>query len=289
MTRYSGTVTLGLLAICLAILMRPAACRADETDQIDISYVEPESEDLRPAYLEIRNRAVLEQLKMFLSPLRLPRRLSVRAEQCGSDGGAYKPGGPVILCYEEVRRIAQVLPVENEILLGPGATTGENRGRLRKDDLIVAPIVMITLQKAALALFDILDVPVWGNAEEAANRLAAYLMTQFGDQVAWKALMGSAWYLAQTTSSGAGTDFYYVRDPGAHRFYGTLCMAYASDPNSFGFLVGNLDIPSTRVEKCTEDFVHVEQAFDATVLPHLDQLLLEKVRAMPWLPDIRRK
>ncbi|HZP09108.1 DUF4344 domain-containing metallopeptidase [Methyloceanibacter sp.] len=289
MTRYSRAVSSGLLAICLAVLLRPAACQADETDQIAISYVEPESEELRPAYLEIRNREVLEQLRTFLSPLRLPRRLSLQAKQCGSDSKDYQPGGPVIICYEEVRRIAEVLPVENEILLGPGATTGENRGRLRKDDLIVAPIVMITLQKAALAIFDILDVPVWGNAEEAANRLAGYLMTQFGDQVAWKALMGSAWYLAQTTSSGVGTDFYYVRDPEAHQFYGILCMAYASDPKSFGFLVRNLDIPGTRVEKCTEDFVRVQQAFDATILPHVDQLLLQKVRAMPWLPDIKRK
>jgi hypothetical protein len=289
MTRLPAAVAFGLLAVGLAVVFRPAACRADETDQVDISYVEPESEELRPAYLEIRNRAVLEQLKTFLSPLELPRRLSVQAEQCGSDGGAYTPGGPVIICYEEVKRIAEVLPVENEILLGPGATTGENRGRLRKDDLIVAPIVMIALQKAALALFDMLDVPVWGNAEEAANRLAGYLMTQFGDQVAWKTLMGSAWYLAQTTSGGVGTDFYYVRDPGAHRFYGILCMAYASDPKRFGFLVRNLDIPSTRVEKCTEDFVRVEQAFDATILPHVDQLLLEKVRAMPWLPDVKRR
>jgi hypothetical protein len=89
---------------------------------------------------------------------------------------------------------------------------------------------MVALQKAALALFDILDVPVWGNADEAANRLAGYLMTQFGDQIAWKTLMGSAWYLAQTTMTGAGADFYYVRDPEARRFYGILCMAYASDP-----------------------------------------------------------
>ncbi len=287
--RFPGTVTIALLAASLAGALAPETCHADDADQIDISYVEPKSEELRPAYLELRNRAVLEELRTFLSPLRLPRRLLVRAEQCGSDGGAYEPGGPVIVCYEEVKRIEQVLPVEGEILIGPGALTGENRGRLRKDDVIVASIVMITLQKAALALFDILDVPVWGNADEAANRLAGYLMTQFGDEIAWKTLMGSAWYLAQTTSSGVGTDFYYVRDPGAHQFYGILCMAYASDPKSFGFLVRNLDIPATRVEKCTEDFVRVEQAFDATILPHVDQLLLEKVRAMPWLPDVRRQ
>jgi hypothetical protein len=289
MTRFSEAVTVGLVAICLMVLCKPAPCRADEVDQIDISYVEPASDELRSAYLNLKTHEVLEQLKTFLSPLKLPRRLLVQAEQCGSDSRAYEPGGPVIICYEDVRRIEQALPEDTEILVGPGALTGENRGRLRREDLIVAPIIMVTLQKAALAIFDILDVPVWGNADEAANRLAGYLMTQFGDEIAWKTLMGSAWYLAQTTMTGAGVDFYYVRDPEARRFYGILCTAYASDPKTYGFLARNFDIPARRIDKCVEDFVQVQQAFDATILPHVDQILLQKVRAMPWLPPIKRE
>jgi hypothetical protein len=45
-----------------------------------------------------------------------------------------------------------------------------------------------------------------------------------------------------------------------------------------------LDIPSRRIDKCIEDFVRVQQAFDATILPHVDQILLQKVRAMSWHP-----
>lgn len=107
MTRFTGAITFGLLAICLAAVCKPAACQADEIDQIDISYLEPESEELRSAYLDLRKRGVLEQLKTFLSPLTLPRRLLVQAEQCGSDSGAYETSGSVIICYEDVRRIEQ--------------------------------------------------------------------------------------------------------------------------------------------------------------------------------------
>lgn len=287
MTHFAGAITFGLLATCLTAVSSPAACQGDEVNQIDVSYVEPASEELRSAYLNLKKNGVLEQLKTFLSPLKLPRRLLVQAKQCGSNAGAYQPGGSVIICYEDVRRIEQTLPEESEILVGPGALTGENRGRLRREELLVAPIIMVTLQKVAFALFDILDAPVWGNADEAANRLAGYLMTQFGDQIAWKTLMGSAWYLAQTTMSGAGADFYYVRDPEARRFYGILCMAYASDPKTFGFLARNFDIPSRRIDKCAQDFTQVQQAFDATILPHVDQILLQKVRAMPWLPSVK--
>ena len=115
MTRCTGAITFGLLAICLAAVCKPAACQADGidqidisyVDQIDISYVEPESEELRSTYLDLRKRGVLEQLKTFLSPLTLPRRLLVQAEQCGSDSGAYETSGSVIICYEDVRRIEQ--------------------------------------------------------------------------------------------------------------------------------------------------------------------------------------
>ena len=287
MKRIAGPLALGLVAVSLMAQPSPAIGQSEEADRIDILYVEPESEELRPAYVALRKRAVLEQLKTFLSPLKLPRRLLIKAEQCGAPTRDYEPGGPVSICYEYVRRIEQTLPPEAEILLGPGALTGENAGRLQRENLLVAPIVMQALQQSALALFDILDVPVWGNAKEAANRLAGYLMTQFGEKVAWKTLMGSAWFLAQTTITGAGADFYFVRDPEARRFYGILCMAYASDPNSYGFLVRNFDIPSRRVEKCTQDFTQVQQAFDATILPHVDQILLQEVRAMPWLPPAK--
>ena len=112
MTRFAGTIIFGLLAICLAAVCKPAVCQADETDQIDIAYVEPDSDELRSAYLELKKRGVLEQLKVFLSPLKLPRWLLVQAEQCGSSGRAYEPGGAVIICYEDVRRIEQTLPIE---------------------------------------------------------------------------------------------------------------------------------------------------------------------------------
>jgi hypothetical protein len=283
MNRLVGAIALAFAAVGLSLQSAPAVSQTTESDKIDIQYVEPESEELRSAYTALRKRAVLEQLKTFLSPLELPRRLLLKAEQCGALTRDYQPGGPVTLCYEYVRRIEQALPQGVGVLVGPGAMTGENKGSLGRESLTIAPIVMQSLQQSALALFDLLDVPVWGNEKEAANRLAAYLMTQFGKDVAWRTLMGSAWFLAQTTMTGAGSDFYYVRDPEARNFWGMLCMAYASDPDTFGFLAKNLDIPGNRIEKCIQDFRFVQFAFDRTILPHVDQIQMQKVRATPWL------
>lgn len=42
--------------------------------KVDIAYIEPSNEDLKPIYERLKKREVLEQLKIFLSPLELPRR-----------------------------------------------------------------------------------------------------------------------------------------------------------------------------------------------------------------------
>ena len=38
-------------------------------------------------------RQVLEQLRLFLSPLKLPRKLLVQIDQCDADGGPTSPAG----------------------------------------------------------------------------------------------------------------------------------------------------------------------------------------------------
>jgi hypothetical protein len=112
-------------------------------------------------------------------------------------------------------------------------------------------------------------------------------MTQFGKDVAWKTLMSVAWYISQTSMTGIGLDFSYVRSSNAHSFYNYLCMAYGSDPRSFAFLARNLDIPGHRSEWCAFDFQQVRNAFDQTILPHVNQAQLKKVQEMTWLAPAR--
>lgn len=273
--------------ICAAPAMAqrlPGANAPAVPGSIDVSYVAPSNAALKPVADRLRQRQVLEQLQLFLSPLQLPQRLAVKFDQCG---GAltkpYEPGGAVTLCYEYVAQIEAYAPFEANIIVGPGLSTRENRGYLTRDDLLVGPVVMVALHQVALAVFDKLQVPVWGNLDESADRVAGFMMTQFGKDVAWKTLMSVAWYISQTSMTGIGIDFSYVRSSDAHAFYNYLCMAYGSDPNSFAFLTRNLDIPGNRANWCSYDFSQVRNAFDLTILPHVDKEQLKKVQAMRWL------
>ena len=63
-----------------------------------------------------------------------------------------------------------------------------------------AAYLMVALRAVTPAIFDILQVPVWGRRSDAADRLAAFMMLQFGEEFALNALKGSMIYLSQSDS-----------------------------------------------------------------------------------------
>lgn len=279
-----ATVAIALISSVMQAAPAVAQVPSDlQNPQIEIVYAVPSDAKFKPIYDRLKQRQVLEQLALFLSPLRLPSKLTLKADQCGALTVAYKTASPVTICYEYIARIEEVAPGDANVIVGPGLSTKENRGFLRRDDLLVGPVVMVALHEVALAVFDILQVPVWGMKEDAADRIAGFMMAQFGKDVAWKTLLGTGWYLSQSGITGLGVDFYYVRTLDGRRFYNYLCMAYASDHQTFAFLVRNADLPENRAAWCDHDYEQVRLAFQQTILPYVDQDVLKKVQALKWL------
>src|SRR5437764_8568351 len=99
--RLFAAALLGALA-----LAAPAA--AQQPARIKISYEEPTNAQLRPIYDRLKQRAVLEELQVFLSPLRLPRELTVSTAQCGGMNVRFRPQGAAIVCYEMVQAIEEL-------------------------------------------------------------------------------------------------------------------------------------------------------------------------------------
>ena len=75
--------------------------------QVDVAYTEPQDPQFRPIRERLMRRQVLEQLRLFLSPLRLPRKLLVQLDQCNAERRPYQSGGPVTICYEYVAKVDQ--------------------------------------------------------------------------------------------------------------------------------------------------------------------------------------
>ncbi len=240
--------------------------------QIEIAYLEPSDGAYRPIYERLKKRQVLEELQAFLAPLKLPRALQVRTAQCGASSAPYKSGGPVTVCYEYLAMIERAAP-ETWVPIG--------RVAFVRQYAVAGAFIHVLLHEVALATFDILEIPVLGLEEHAADRVAGYIMLQFGKDVAYKTLMGTAWFLAQTSYSGTGEfSGAHGRDLDAQRFYNILCVAYGGDPTTFAFLKTEL---KNREANCQSEYQQLQNSFNKTFMPHVDRGLLAKVRTVQWL------
>lgn len=273
--------------------------------QIDITnpgYVQPTNADLLPIYTAVKNRKVLETLAAFLAPLKLPSgsKLVIKFDQCGQHPPAYTHGGPVTLCYEYVQKIAQMQPQAAVLLWAGSGFSGGPQYSLTSDVLIVGPVVQAALHQVAIALFDIFDMPVWGRADDAAERLSAFMMLQFGKTVAWDTVNGTAWFLSGSANNSAA-DFSNVRGTVTQRYYTTLCIAiggesrgafgslYSADAldqmPTFGQLIGNSEagqLPPNNAKTCPGQYDTLKQAFSSLIMPHVDPILMQQVLVTNW-------
>jgi hypothetical protein len=282
----------GLIACTLMIAAGASGAAQTQTPpplvnpQIDIAYVQPAHAALRPVYERLRERKVLETLQQFLAPLKLPRKLLIKFDECGATAARYKSQGPVTICYEYAAEVER---------LAPKATVDLPPGPITTESALVGPVVQAALRETAIAAFDLLQIPVWGRQEDAADRVAAFTMVQFGPDVAWNTVVGFQWFLSG--SAHLPSDFADVRGSALQRYYTTLCIAVGAeqrqifrfrpgDNRRFVWFVaqGNAgDLPYSRYLSCVEEFETVRQAFDQTILPHVDAALLERVRNTSWI------
>ena len=246
------------------------------TGQIQISYEPPKDAQLQPIYQELRQRQVLERLQGFMAPLRLPRQLAIRTTECGAESVAYKSGDPVTICYEMVKHINDIASQKPQ---------DANQQALIKNGTFVEA----TLHQLAYGIFDQLQVPILGREDDAADRIAALVMMQFGDKVAYTTIVGTGMFFELSNHTWTGADFAAEQSPEAQRFYNYLCIAYGGDPITFQFLApqpGPSDfprLPEDRAPRCIDEYLQVAHAFDLRIMPYIDPNLLIKVRAAQWL------
>jgi len=84
---------------------------------------------------------------------------------------------------------------------------------------VVGAFVQVVLQQMSSAVYDVLDVPIWGREQDAADKLAAFLMLQFGKETARKLLNGAAYFFEASDRTWTGSDFSDTRGPDVQRFY----------------------------------------------------------------------
>ena len=199
--------------------------------QIQVEYIQPkynsaaadpkQYNEFTTIYAWLRVRQPLEEIQKFLAPLRLPRPIKLQVDSCGAERRAYVSGAAVTICYELIDKIEKV---------AAGITDND----AVKQMVIVGTFTEVVLHELAYAIFDVLQIPVWGRMDDAADRLAAFVMMQFPENVAHTTMVGSAEFFVLSRKTWTGVAFANTRSPDAQRFYNFLCIAYGGDSLDFG-------------------------------------------------------
>jgi hypothetical protein len=269
------------VAIALTLAASPALAQGTtfpRNPNIDIAYGRPADSRYALTYDRMRQLEVLETLQEFLSPLKLPSKITVKMSECGGALTVPYKEGLVTICYEHLNAIRDTAPHDGFVSFGQGR-------ELTADQAVAGGIARLILYETSFAVFDVLKIPVWGRVEEAADNVTALIMLDFGQELAWTTILGSAWYLAQRGMLGTGFFSDAARPLEAQRFYNYLCFAYGAQPKTYEFLVNGFNLPPDRARLCREEFFKLRRAFRGTFMQHVDVKQLERVKQRKnWLP-----
>jgi hypothetical protein len=272
MKRPMSAVAVACALLCGAA--PSALAQGQPNPQVEVKYAEPAAANLKPIAERLRQRKVLEEFSQFLLPLKLPKKLIVQFDQCNGPSRYYKAGEPATVCYELVDQVEKI------------AAKGDADTR---EKVLAGTIVQALFYESAQAIFDILQVPVWGRRGDAADRLAGFLMVGVGSDISYQLIVGTAIFFQNSGKTWTGSQFASVNSPEAQRFYNFLCMAYGSDTVRFGYLAESEDktkdpiIPRNRAVRCSDEYTQVRSAFNLRIMPYVDPDLLIRLRATQWL------
>jgi hypothetical protein len=239
---------------------------------IDVTYVAPTNEKYTAVMQRLKARRVLEQLSEFTAPLRLPHAFHLIARECDEENAFYsRSEWSLTLCYELVDEINRDAPKSEQIKEG-----------FTHDDVVLGEVVFVVLHELAHAAFDMLEVPVFGREEDAADQMAVFLAMQFSPEVARTTVRGDYYFFNNQSDPSEWSRYADEHGTNSQRLYNGLCWAYGGNPQLFKDFVDQGLLPKARAVDCGNEYRQISDAFTRTVLPFIDAEAMRKVRSKDW-------
>jgi hypothetical protein len=258
-----------IASVAIAVVGCSPALAQRNTERIRIAYVQPENAAHEPFYRKLKELRILETLRDVLSGVRLPTALRLQLSGCKGVANAWYEDRAVTVCYEYVEEMRAAAPQT----LSPEGVA--------REDAIAGPVAEALLHETGHALFELLDVPIFGREEDAADQFAAFILLQLRQEEARKLISGVAFMLRREAEAREvdRDAFANVHGLPAQRFFNLVCMAYGSDPKYFADLVAKGYLPKERAQDCQAEYEQVAYAMQRLIAPHFDPKSRLKMKA----------
>jgi hypothetical protein len=280
----TGTwITAGTLAFLALLCIAPPALAQNDTavkerilktNQFDYFYIEPTNPEHRPIYDRLKQARLLEQFQEYLSPLRLPQRVNMKVQGCNGWANATFWGDDIIVCYEYFEFIMKFAPTQERYGLSPR-------------DALIGPTVDVFLHEVGHAVLQILEIPFFGGEEDVADYFATYVMLKFNKEDARRLILGAS-FISGNEALKMQNEAPELRllaashSLPAQRHFNRWCLAYGFDPVLFADAVTRNMMPRSRAANCRYEYLTNERAFNALIMPYIDQDLMRKVLEKKW-------
>jgi hypothetical protein len=267
-----GTISVTLTAAVVAqISADPSLLSSVKTGQVQYEYVEPTNPAHRDIYDRMRANRRLERLSEFLSPLRLPRPLTLKVQGCDGRVNAYYWNYEVMVCYEYFDFLLKV---------APQMPTPEG---LTRESALAGMVSDVFLHETGHAVFDMLEIPFLGREEDAADQFSAYILLQSAKDDARQlilavAYLGSKQAQQEMATTSQLSQFADIHELPAQRYFNVLCMAYGDDPNLFADAVTYWHLPESRAKNCHYEYLRFQYGFETLIGPYVDRALVAQLK-----------
>jgi hypothetical protein len=267
-----------LSGILVAGLVMPGFTAAQEvhSQRVKVEVLPPKTPDMQEAYELLKRSRWMEEAQDFFGIFKLPQDITIFVRSCGMSNAWYVHG-TVTVCYEYLDDIIKSIP--------PGDTPDGITAR----DAARGQFVYTLTHEMGHALFDILEVPILGAPEDAADDFAAYMMLQLGKERARQLMLGAAYSYANyiknpkvTVTVGAFADSHSAP---MQRYYDLLCKAYGADREAFQDVVDKGYLPAARAKTCATEYGELNFAYKKLIEPSVDAEVAKKVLDRAWMPD----
>ncbi len=128
------------------------------------------------------------------------------------------------------------------------------------EDLFVeANLIGVFYHELGHAVIDLMQLPVFGQEEDAADVASIMLIDAFFDnesaiELAYDASLGFWGEAILVEELGYEVAYWDTHGPDEQRFYNTVCLFYGGDPDTRDDFAEDMGLPEERAETCEEEY-----------------------------------
>lgn len=229
--------------------------------EFKVAYPEVSNPDYKQYRLDLQQEKTLESLADDLnSVLEIPTDVTLTYQECKTVNAFYNPESQqIIICYELVDDLYDIF----------------SKAGFKDDELdrkVWNDLDYSFYHELGHALIHILDLPITGKEEDAADQLSIYVLLDGSDEGEQAVLDSAVEYLIKAKAaekSGESLPMWDEHSMDAQRFFNMICWVYGENPEKHENLIKEGALPEDRAARCPKEWEQIDKAWGTLLGPNL--------------------